>query len=281
MSTPKDWKAACFDPLCEIHNQPKPTGEWTVEHGKLHDAIVMGDLCVELPLAFDQSEKIAAAHNAAIAAVQWIADDSIVENVRLMNQLSAEREKVTLAKQMVQIESKRANEAEQQLAAERGPLVDGLADLQDSIEHADPANLSSRLRDKLTDVISDALAKAKLSDDSFVPEADQRELSKLTGELVARITEYFAVGGMFNPELMEHEKVRDLLMDCRAGLDAHNAAIAAERARYRLDKQPLVECLNYYAQDTGQGSTHEKARQLLIDMGLWPTKLAKVKDGKA
>ena len=31
--------------------------------------------------------------------------------------------------------------------------------------------------------------------------------------LVGRIREYLANGGLFNPELMDHEKVRDLLMD--------------------------------------------------------------------
>jgi hypothetical protein len=36
------------------------------------------------------------------------------------------------------------------------------------------------------------------------------------GDVAARITEYLACGGYFNPELMEHDKVRDLLIDCRA-----------------------------------------------------------------
>jgi hypothetical protein len=31
----------------------------------------------------------------------------------------------------------------------------------------------------------------------------------------ARITEYLSLGGLFNPELMEHDKVRDLLIDAR------------------------------------------------------------------
>lgn len=31
----------------------------------------------------------------------------------------------------------------------------------------------------------------------------------------ARITEYLSAGGLFNPELMDHEKVRDLLIDAR------------------------------------------------------------------
>jgi hypothetical protein len=38
-------------------------------------------------------------------------------------------------------------------------------------------------------------------------------------QLVDRITEYLSVGGLFNPELMEHQKVRDLLIDCRKALN--------------------------------------------------------------
>lgn len=33
--------------------------------------------------------------------------------------------------------------------------------------------------------------------------------------LAARITEYLELGGLFNPELMDHDKVRDLLIACR------------------------------------------------------------------
>jgi hypothetical protein len=34
-------------------------------------------------------------------------------------------------------------------------------------------------------------------------------------DLKDKITEYLCTGGMFNPELMEHKKVRDLLIECR------------------------------------------------------------------
>ena len=34
-------------------------------------------------------------------------------------------------------------------------------------------------------------------------------------EFDLRITDYLTKGGFFNPEAMEHEKVRDLLMDIR------------------------------------------------------------------
>jgi len=38
-------------------------------------------------------------------------------------------------------------------------------------------------------------------------------------DIVDRITDYLSVGGFFNPEMMDHDKVRDLLIDCRAALD--------------------------------------------------------------
>jgi hypothetical protein len=34
-------------------------------------------------------------------------------------------------------------------------------------------------------------------------------------ELCERITNYLWCGGLFNPELADHIKVRDLLIDCR------------------------------------------------------------------
>lgn len=47
----------------------------------------------------------------------------------------------------------------------------------------------------------------------------RREIKQLkndpTAELTNRITEYLSRGGLFNPEIMEHDKVRDLLIDIR------------------------------------------------------------------
>lgn len=40
-------------------------------------------------------------------------------------------------------------------------------------------------------------------------------------ELLERIGSYLGNGGLFNPECMEHEKVRDLLMDCREWIEWH------------------------------------------------------------
>lgn len=37
--------------------------------------------------------------------------------------------------------------------------------------------------------------------------------------ILDRIRNYLAVGGLFNPEAMEHDKVRDLILDCRDYLE--------------------------------------------------------------
>lgn len=47
-----------------------------------------------------------------------------------------------------------------------------------------------------------------------------------------RINNYLGNGGLFNPELMEHQKVRDLLLDCREEImDLQRA-----RDRYHADR---------------------------------------------
>lgn len=41
-------------------------------------------------------------------------------------------------------------------------------------------------------------------------------------ELISRITQYLENGGLFNPELANHEAVRDLLIDCRDELQKND-----------------------------------------------------------
>lgn len=51
-------------------------------------------------------------------------------------------------------------------------------------------------------------------------------------DIVERITAYLAGGGLFNPELANHDAVRDLLIDARAAIAAIRPHIeAAERER--------------------------------------------------
>ena len=39
-------------------------------------------------------------------------------------------------------------------------------------------------------------------------------------QLLARIKEYLAVGGLFNPEMMEHDLVRDMIIEIRDFLES-------------------------------------------------------------
>lgn len=43
-------------------------------------------------------------------------------------------------------------------------------------------------------------------------------------ELAQRITDYLSSGGLFNPEMANHEAVSDLLIECRAALIEQEAA---------------------------------------------------------
>ena len=49
-----------------------------------------------------------------------------------------------------------------------------------------------------------------------------------------RITEYLSAGGLWNPELMNHEKVRDILIDVRAELDRLRTRLSAAEAERGL-----------------------------------------------
>lgn len=44
-------------------------------------------------------------------------------------------------------------------------------------------------------------------------------MNQQTHELVNRITAYLCTGGLFNPELANHDAVRDLLIECRRVLN--------------------------------------------------------------
>ena len=39
-------------------------------------------------------------------------------------------------------------------------------------------------------------------------------------DVLARIKQYLSTGGLFNPELADHDAVRDLLIDCRDVISA-------------------------------------------------------------
>jgi hypothetical protein len=58
---------------------------------------------------------------------------------------------------------------------------------------------------------------------------------------VDRITNYLASGGLFNPELMEHQKVSDLLKDCREAL-----------IRLTKERDNLIEIVKMFDAEIGR-----------------------------
>jgi hypothetical protein len=49
----------------------------------------------------------------------------------------------------------------------------------------------------------------------------------MANRVADKITDYLASGGLFNPELMEHQKVRDLLIECRTEIEVLDESVAA------------------------------------------------------
>jgi len=84
----------------------------------------------------------------------------------------------------------------------------------------------------------------------------------LQDDLGNRITRYLANGGMFNPELMDHEKVRDLLLDCRTALSIkHNFTpfdqekrISELEAGLRTASDAINEMFRYFDGGETRGS---------------------------
>lgn len=54
--------------------------------------------------------------------------------------------------------------------------------------------------------------------DGYFKEAKEALARPETQTLCERITDYLEAGGLFNPELANHNQVRDLLFDCRDAL---------------------------------------------------------------
>lgn len=75
------------------------------------------------------------------------------------------------------------------------------------------------------------VAKEKIEalkdDGAPYPLADPRPVTAT--ELLERINEYLSVGGLFNPEEMEHDKVRDLIMDCRSYITGTKPSNASDK----------------------------------------------------
>ena len=70
-------------------------------------------------------------------------------------------------------------------------------------------------------------------------------------ELVERITGHLASGGLFNPEMAIHDRVRDLLIDCRHALEIRAERVKEAERQARPDelKQAHRLCENNLSRD--------------------------------
>lgn len=80
-------------------------------------------------------------------------------------------------------------------------------------------------------------------------------------ELRNRITGYLANGGMFNPELMDHKLVRNLLIDCRNALDLEKLLAEARLESVEEYKRSLdVPELEDFTKGTILEAQHQRQR---------------------
>lgn len=93
-----------------------------------------------------------------------------------------------------------------------------------------------------------------------------------------RITDYLAAGGLFNPECMDHDKVRDLLMECREDIIESAKTIAIqhrlmvtaeqrgdEKAREDLGQKAEAEIPNYHCRPDSDRTTPPPAPDLTAE----------------
>ncbi len=105
----------------------------------------------QLSKRLSEAEKSRARLQQAVMNGQRL-NDALDSNDKLRDQLAAERE---LRKRW----ERKTEEVLSQLAAAKAAI----ADASDLIEHADPASLSSPLRDKLTDILSSTPTLARIA----------------------------------------------------------------------------------------------------------------------
>lgn len=77
--------------------------------------------------------------------------------------------------------------------------------------------------------------------------------------ILDKIENYLGNGGLFNPELMEHEKVRDLIMDCKEEIQKRDKQeLELKKLNLELLKEKsIVDLLDQVARSFGYPSQGE------------------------
>lgn len=78
----------------------------------------------------------------------------------------------------------------------------------------------------------------------FTPKVSQPAV-EVGEDVLLRISDYLQKGGLFNPELMEHDKVGRLILDCRTVIESHLeqlSALTKENQELRKYVRHLPQC---------------------------------------
>jgi len=81
--------------------------------------------------------------------------------------------------------------------------------------------------------------------------------------VIDKITEYLSNGGYFNPELMEHDKVRDLLMDVREQLAVYAKAIMERDTEIERLRDMLITVSQWIDKDPAYSELHQQVLSVI------------------
>lgn len=79
-----------------------------------------------------------------------------------------------------------------------------------------------------------------------------------------KITQYLSSGGLFNPELMEHEKVRDLILHCRDRIAELEREVAESRAQVDAKSSLLCNIADTLRSRGFEGPAHLDERVIAL-----------------
>lgn len=84
-------------------------------------------------------------------------------------------------------------------------------------------------------------------------------------DILEKIEEYLSNGGLFNPELMDHDKVRDLLIECRKEIEYARNYPFTYQIRYRIDEDYIQCCMQFTRDLIDDAMISDEVAHALVD----------------
>ena len=95
-------------------------------------------------------------------------------------------------------------------------------------------------------------------------------------DIVETIAEYLSMGGLFNPEMMEHDTVRNLIIECRAEI----TSLRAENERLSTSLSNTASARVLQGKVIAELSAeNERLRDVLMRIGLPGKQIVYCRDG--